>query len=73
VTDADPAGQALHVPFMDHVADETAAAPDMELLPIARHEAGRILAAVLEDGEGLVEIHIDLLDAGNTHDSAHLR
>ena len=74
VTDAHVTFELEHVVLLEHVAHQAAALAHTQL-PFARggRNAGRILAAMLQHGEGVIETLIDGAGTNDTDDAAHGR
>jgi hypothetical protein len=71
MTDADAAAQRQHAVAIEHVAHEAAALVQAQAVAVDGGDAGGVLAAVLQDGERVVERRSDFRLADDADDSAH--
>ena len=73
VTDPHGALEREHVAGMEHVPNESAALALMQALTVPGDNAGRVLPAVLQRGEGVVEVLVDRRAGDDAYDGAHTR
>ncbi len=71
MTNAHVADQALHVTLMKNIANQTIILAQEQTSPIAGHNAGGVLAAVLQDGQGIIERLIDVRFAHYANNATH--
>src|SRR5690606_38727989 len=71
MADAYVAAQAEHAGLVEHVAHQAATLVQAQAAAVQRGDAGRILAAVLQDGERVIERRGDFRLADDADDSAH--
>ena len=72
VPQAHVAGELQHVPFLEHVADQAVALANAQPPAVVGHDACRILSAVLEDGERIVERLVHGFMANDSDESTHV-
>ena len=60
MADTDVAAQALHVMLAEDIAHQTDAFALMKAIVPAGHDAGGVLAPVLQHGQGVVDFHRDI-------------
>ncbi|EKD92944.1 MAG: hypothetical protein ACD_28C00295G0003 [uncultured bacterium] len=77
MTDTHVTFQFNNVMLFEHLADQSVSFSQMKLIPIVRHDAGCVLAAVLKTHQAVINIlnHVIIPnDANNsTHESIGLR
>jgi len=73
VSDADVAAQFDHVLLLEDIAHQARVLAHVELARLAGHDAGRILTAVLQDGQRIVDSLIHGTDPDHSDDTAHVR
>ena len=71
VADADVAGELEHVPLLEHVAHQACALARAQPPLEGGHDAGRILAAVLQHRQRIIQALIDGTGADDADDAAH--
>ncbi len=71
VADADRAPQFQHVVLLEHVAHQAGALAHAQFALVRRHDAGGILAAVLQFSQCVVDALIDRAGAHNADDATH--
>ena len=71
VADADTAAQGQHVFALEHVLDEPVALVQSQARAVNGGDARRVLAAMLEHGQGIVESRCDFGFADDSNDSTH--
>jgi hypothetical protein len=64
-------GQRAHVARAEHVAHHALGLVHEELAVLLRDDAGRVLAAVLQQQQGVVDQLVDGRVADNADDSTH--
>src|SRR5690606_20714884 len=72
VGDADPALEQAHGLAVEHVAHQAVALVHAQVRAIRRGDACRVLAAVLEHGQAVVEFRRDVLVGNDADDPAHV-
>lgn len=72
MADADAADQALHVALLEDVADQAVVLAQVQLIVMAGDDTGSVLAAMLEDGERVIQRLIDVRLAHDTDDATHV-
>ncbi|MNZ42049.1 hypothetical protein D3C78_596160 [compost metagenome] len=72
MADPDIADQALHMPSVEHVADQAVVLAQEQATAMAGHDAGSVLAAVLKNRKGVVERLVDVRLTHNTNDATHV-
>ncbi len=60
-----------HVVLLEHVAHQARALAHEQLAVLGRHDAGGILAAVLQHRQRVIDALIDCAGADDSDDSAH--
>ncbi len=65
------ADQALHVPLVEHIANQTVFLAQEQPVPVAGHYAGGVLAAMLQDGQSIVERLVDVRLAHYANNATH--
>jgi hypothetical protein len=73
VAHADRALELLHVTLLEHVTHQAHVLAQVQLAVVLGHDAGRVLAAVLQHGQRVVELLVDGAEAHDTDESAHAR
>jgi hypothetical protein len=74
VRDADLAAQAEHVLVgVEHVAHQPVVLAQVQLVAVARDDAGRVLAAVLQHRQRVVQLLVDRRVRDEADDAAHVR
>ena len=71
MADADVAAQLEHVVAREHVAHESRALVQAQAIAVDGRDAGRVLAAVLQHGQRVVERRRDFRFSDDADDSAH--
>src|SRR5690606_21090426 len=69
--DADAAFEQRHRLRVEHVAHQAVALVHAQLAAVGRRYPGGVLAAVLEDGQAVVQLRGDLILADDSDDAAH--
>ena len=73
MANADVAFQLHHVVLLEHIAHESRALAHVELAFRRGHDAGRILPAVLQHGQRVIQALIDRRISHDADDAAHAR
>ena len=60
MTNADVAGQGEHVAGVEDIAHETVVLAQKQLVSVTGCDARRVLAAVLQHGQGIIDVLIDV-------------
>ena len=71
VADADVALELEHVLLLEHVAHQTRVLAHEQLARLAGHDAGGILAAVLQHRQRVIDALIDRAHSDHSDDAAH--
>ena len=71
MADADVAAQLEHVLALEHVAHQACALVQAQAFAVDRGDAGRVLAAMLQHGQAVVQRRRDFGLADDADDSAH--
>jgi hypothetical protein len=71
VSDTHLTYQTLHVTLMEHIAYQTIILAQEESPLIAGYNAGGVLAAMLQDGQGIIERLIDVRFAHYANNATH--
>ncbi|VXB85393.1 hypothetical protein PSEUDO8O_20039 [Pseudomonas sp. 8O] len=72
MADAHMTDQALHMPLLEHVTYQTIVLAQEQAAIMAGDNTGSILAAVLEDGEPVIQRLIDVRFTDDTDDATHV-
>jgi hypothetical protein len=72
MTDAHMANQALHVALLEHVAHQAIVLAQEQAAIMTGDNTGSILAAVLEDGQPVIQRLIDVRFTDDTDNAAHV-
>ena len=71
VPDSHAAFELQHVALAEYIAHQSVVLAQIDALAVAGHDAGRVLAAVLDDAEALVEIVVGRAGSENADHAAH--
>jgi len=71
VADAHGTGEPSHVLLPEDVADQAVGLAEQDLALIAGHNPRRVLAAVLQDRQRIVEALINVVTGDHSDDTAH--
>ena len=72
MADADIARKAHHVPMSEYIADKAIAFALMQPFFVPGHDPGRILTAMLHDGQCVVHLLVNGLLANDSNNAAHV-
>src|SRR5690606_15104830 len=72
VADAHVTDQALHVALLEDIAHQTVVLAQEQPSIMAGHNTGSILAAVLENGETVIQRLIDVRFTDDTYNATHV-
>jgi len=71
MTDPHVTDQTLHVTLMKNVTYQTVILAQKQTTAITSHNAGGVLAAMLQDGQGIIERLIDVRFAHYANNATH--
>ncbi|MOA38107.1 hypothetical protein D3C78_1597550 [compost metagenome] len=72
MADADLADQALHVALLEHVTHQAVVLAQKQPAAMAGHDTGSVLAAMLEDGQRVIQRLVDVGLTDNTDNATHV-
>ena len=71
MTDAQISRQFSHVPGSEDILGQTIALPQKDLVALSGGDSCRILTAMLQHSQGVVNPSVDRFDTSDSSDSAH--
>ena len=64
--------QLLHMPGMEHIPDQSVILAQKKPVTITGHDPGSILTAMLESGQRIIYLLIDVLLTDDSDNTAHV-